>query len=113
MWMTNGRRFNIKLTQFVELLGLSSQLDIPKKLHTRRVITLREMTLMYISNSGFRAPKVDGILPHFLVMHRMTRRTLALRIGDSFVIPTYERDLLDALMKYEWFDVFDYIVDEI
>jgi hypothetical protein len=94
MWMTNGRRFNIKLTQFVELLGLSSQLDIPKKLHTRRVITLREMTLMYISNSGFRAPKVDGILPHFLVMHRMTRRTLALRIGDSFVIPTYERDLM-------------------
>jgi hypothetical protein len=104
--------FNIKLIEFAELLGLSSQLDIPK-LHTKRVITPREMTPMYIPNSGFHTPKVDGILPHFLVLHWMMRRTLALRIGDSDGIPAYERNLLDALMKYEWFDVFDYIVDEI
>jgi hypothetical protein len=38
---------------------------------------------------------------------------LALRIGDSDAIPAYERNLLDALMKFERFDVFDYIVDEI
>jgi hypothetical protein len=24
MWMTNGRRFNVKLTQFAHILGLSS-----------------------------------------------------------------------------------------
>jgi hypothetical protein len=35
IWMTNGRRFIIKLLQFTEILGLSSHLDIPKKLHTR------------------------------------------------------------------------------
>jgi hypothetical protein len=34
MWMTNGRRFTIKLSQFAEILGLSSHLDIPKKLDT-------------------------------------------------------------------------------
>jgi hypothetical protein len=113
MWMTNGHGFNIKLTEFAELLGLPSHLDIPKKLHTGGVITPREMTPMYILNSGLCAPKVDGILPHFLVLHRMMRRTLASRIGDSDAILTYERNLLDALMKYERFDVFDYIVDEI
>jgi hypothetical protein len=113
MWMTNGHGFNIKLTEFAELLGLPSRLDIPKNLHTGRVITPREMTPMYILNSGLCAPKVDGILPHFLVLHRMMRRTLASRIGDSDAILTYERNLLDALMKYERFDVFDYIVDEI
>jgi hypothetical protein len=68
---------------------------------------------MYILDSGFRAPKIDGILPHFVVLHRMMRRILAPRIGDSNAIPAYERNLLDALMKFEWFDVFDYIVDEI
>jgi hypothetical protein len=47
MWMTNGWRFNIKLTQFAEILGLSSHLDNPKKLHTGRVMTTREMTPMY------------------------------------------------------------------
>jgi hypothetical protein len=68
---------------------------------------------MYIPNSGFRAPKVDGILPHFVVVHRMRRRTLATRIGDLDTILTYERNLLDALVKHKRFDVFDYIMDEI
>jgi hypothetical protein len=92
---------------------LPDHLAIPKKLHTGRVMAPREMTPMYIPNSGFRAPKVDGILPHFLTLHRMMRRTLAPRIGDSNTIPAYERNLLDVFMKHEWFDVFDYIVDEI
>jgi hypothetical protein len=113
MWMTNGRRFSIKLFQFAEILRLSTHLAIPKKLHTRRLMAPREMTPMYIPNSGFRAPKIDGILPHFLTLHWLMRRTLAPRIGDSNVILAYERNLLDALMKHERFDVFDYIVDEI
>jgi hypothetical protein len=41
------------------------------------------------------------------------RKTLAPRIGYSEDIPTYERNLLDALMKSLRFDVFEYIVDEI
>jgi hypothetical protein len=43
----------------------------------------------------------------------MMRRTLSLRIGYSEDIPTYERNLLDALMKPMCFDVFEYNVDEI
>jgi hypothetical protein len=43
----------------------------------------------------------------------MMRKTLAPRIGYSEAIPAFERNLLDALMKHEQFDVFEYIVDEI
>jgi hypothetical protein len=53
MWMTNGRRFHVKLAQFAQILGLSSQLDISKKLHSGRVMMPREMTLMYVQDSGF------------------------------------------------------------
>jgi hypothetical protein len=113
MWMTNGRRFHVKLAQFAQILGLSSQLDIPKKLHFGWVIIPREMTPMYVQEGGFQPPKVEGLLPHFLVLHRMMRRTLAQRIAYSDVIPAYERNLLDALMKLVRFDVFQYIVDEI
>jgi hypothetical protein len=113
MWMTNGRRFSIKVSQFVEILALSDHLAIPKKLHIGTMMAPRKMTPMYILNSGFRAPKVDGFLPHFLTLHRMRKKTLAPRIGDSNAIPAYERNLLDALIKHEWFDVFDYIVDKI
>jgi hypothetical protein len=41
------------------------------------------------------------------------RKTLAPRIGYSDVIPTYERNLLDALINSVRFDVFEYIVNEI
>jgi hypothetical protein len=73
----------------------------------------REMTPMYVQDNGFQTPKVEGLLPHFLVLHRMMRRTLAPRIGYSEAIPAYERNLLNALMKLVRFDVFEYIVDEI
>jgi hypothetical protein len=113
MWMTNGRRFHVKLAQFAQILGLSSQLDIPKKLHSRWVMMPRDMTPMYVQDSSFQPPKVEGLLTHFLVLHQMRKRTLALRIGYSDAIPAYERNLLDALMKPVHFDVFEYIVDEI
>jgi hypothetical protein len=87
MWMTNGRRFHMKLSQFTQILGLSSQLDIPKKLHFGSVMMPREMTPMYISNSNFQAPKVDGLLPHFLTLHMMMRKTLASRIGYFSLSP--------------------------
>jgi hypothetical protein len=53
MWMTNGRRFHVKLSQFAQILGLSSQLDIPKKLHSERVMMPREMSPMYNHNNDF------------------------------------------------------------
>jgi hypothetical protein len=113
MWMTNGRRFHVKLAQFAQILWLSSQLDIHKKLHSGWAMMPREMTPMYVQDGGFQPPKVEVLLPHFLMLHRMKRRTLAPRIGYSEVIPAYERNLLDALMKPVRFDVFEYIVDEI
>jgi hypothetical protein len=113
MLMTNGRRFHVKLTQFTQILGLSSQLDIPKKLHSGWVMMPREMTPMYVQDGGFQPPKVEGLLPHFLVLHRLIRNTLAPRISYSEDIPAYERNLLEALMKPVCFDIFEYIVDEI
>jgi hypothetical protein len=50
IWMTNGRMFHVKLAR---ILGLSSQLDIPKKLHFGWVMMPREMTPMYIQDGGF------------------------------------------------------------
>jgi hypothetical protein len=113
MWMTNGERFHVKLAQFAQILGLSSQPDNPKKLHFGRVMMPREMTPMYAQDGGFQPPKVKGLLPHFFMLHYMMRKTLSPRIDYSDVIPPYERNLLDALMKPVRFDVFEYIVDEI
>jgi hypothetical protein len=66
IWMTNDRRFHMKLAQFVQILRLSSQLDIPKKLHSGRVMMPREMTPMYAQDGGFQPPKVEGCFLTFL-----------------------------------------------
>jgi hypothetical protein len=42
----------VQLSHFTQILGLSSHLDIPKKLHSGRVMVPREMTPLYISDSG-------------------------------------------------------------
>jgi hypothetical protein len=60
MWMTNGRRFHVQLSYFAQILGLSSHLDIPKKLHSRRVMMPREMTPLYILDSGSELPRWRG-----------------------------------------------------
>jgi hypothetical protein len=103
----------VKLAQFAQILGLSSQLNIPKKLHSGRVMMPREMAPMYIQDGGFQPPKIEGLLPHFLMLYQMMRKTLAPMIGYSEDISAYERNLLDALIKPVRFNVFEYIVDEI
>jgi hypothetical protein len=60
MWMTNGRRFHVQLSYFAQILGLSSHLDIPKKLHSGRVMMPREMTPLYILDSGSQLPRWRG-----------------------------------------------------
>jgi hypothetical protein len=106
MWMANGRRFHVQLSCFAQIFGLCSHLDIPKKLHSGTVMMSREMTPLYISYSGFKPPKVVGLLSHFLVLHRMMRKTFTPRIGYLETIHAYKRNLLDALMKPMHFDVF-------
>jgi hypothetical protein len=91
----------------------SAHINNPKKLHTGRVMTTREMAPLYAPNSGFRPPNTDGLLPHFAILHRMLRKTLALRIGNANAISAYERNMLDAIMKNEHFNAFDNIMDEI
>jgi hypothetical protein len=73
----------------------------------------REMTPMYVPDNDLQPPKVEGLLPHFLMLHQIMGKTLAPRIGYSEAIPTYERNLLDALMNPVRFDIFKYIMDEI
>jgi hypothetical protein len=51
--ITNGRMFDIKLSQFAEMLRMFGPIDNPKKLHARRVMTNREIHPMYVSDSGY------------------------------------------------------------
>jgi hypothetical protein len=66
MWITNGRRFHVKLAQFAQILWLSSLLDIPKKLHSGRVMMPRETTPMYVQAVVSSVPRLRGCFLTFL-----------------------------------------------
>jgi hypothetical protein len=76
-------------------------------------MTTQEMPPLYVPDSSLHPSNTDGLLPHFAVLHRILRTTLAPRIGDANAIPAYDRNLLDAITKNEHFDAFYYIADEI
>jgi hypothetical protein len=59
---------------------LSSLLDNPKKLYSKWVMMPREMTPMYVQDGGFQPLKVEGLLPYFLMLHRMMRKATS---GDQ------------------------------
>jgi hypothetical protein len=60
MWMTNGKRFDVRLAQFAQILGLTCQLDIPKKRHSGRVMMPRCHTpvLKSRTESSIRVPRM-------------------------------------------------------
>jgi hypothetical protein len=71
------------------------------------------MGYMYLSGEAANAPTITGISPDVILLHWMLRLTLAPRIGYASSIPSYERNLINAIKKQESFNVFDYILQEI
>jgi hypothetical protein len=61
----------------------------------------------------YKLSKVEGFKPLFFVLHRLLRKTLSPREGDSSRVPQYERNILHAISEEEMFNVFDFIFQEI
>jgi hypothetical protein len=61
----------------------------------------------------FNAPTITNFKPEMVVLHRVIRRTLAHRVGDSSRVPQFERNLLKAITEKTKFNAFDFILHEI
>jgi hypothetical protein len=72
-----------------------------------------QLKQFYLPREVANAPTITGVTPNILLLHHMLRVTLAPRIGDASTIPSYERNLIDAIKKQELFNIFDYILQEI
>jgi hypothetical protein len=70
------------------------------------------MKYFYLLGEAADAP-ITGATPDVILLHRMLRVTLAPWIGDASTIPSYERNLIDAIKKQESFNIFDCIIQEI
>jgi hypothetical protein len=89
-------------------LGLGDSAKNPLNLHDGNVLGLSQMASMY----DFNAPTITNFKPEMIVLHRVIRKTLAPREGDSSRVPQFERNLLKAIFEKIKFNAFDFIIQE-
>jgi hypothetical protein len=111
--MRNGMRYYSNAKVFAQHLHLQAHFQHQKKLDDGDPMAACQMGYMYLPGSTPNPSSIAGISPDVITLHRMLRVTLAPRIGDASTIPSYERNLIDAIKKQEPFNIFDYILQEI
>jgi hypothetical protein len=101
----------LSIGRFASILGLSASTKHPLKLHDGSVLGLSQMAPLY-ETSDFNAPTITYFKPEIIVLHRVIRKNLAPREGDSSRVPQFERNLLKAIYEKTKFNAFDFIIQE-
>jgi hypothetical protein len=109
--MTDGTKYSISIDRFASILGLGASTKHSLNLHDGNVLGLNQMASMYES-SEFNAPTITNLKSEMIVLHRVIRKTLAPREGDSSRVPQFERNLLKAICETTKFNAFDFIFQE-
>jgi hypothetical protein len=109
--MTDGTKYSISVGQFASILGLGASAKNPLNLHDGDVLGLSQMASMY-ETPDFNAPTITNFKPEMVVLHRVIRKTLTPREGDSSRVPQFERNLLKAISEKTKFNAFDFIIQE-
>jgi hypothetical protein len=110
-WMSDGTKYTISIGQFASILGLSASTKHLVNLHDGSVLDLRQMASLY-ETSDFNAPTITNFKLEMIVLHRVIRKTLAHREGESSRVPQFERNLLKAISEKTKFNAFDFIIQE-
>jgi hypothetical protein len=61
---------------------------------------------------NFNAPTITNFKSEMIVLHRVIRKILAPREGDSSRVPQFERNLLKVISEKTKFNAFDFIIQE-
>jgi hypothetical protein len=112
-WMTNGVKYSSTTNVFAQHLHLQAHFKHKQNLHDGDPLVSTQMKHFYLSGEAVNAPTITDATSDVILLHLMLRVTLAPRMGDASAIPSYERNLIDAIKKQESFNIFDYILQEI
>jgi hypothetical protein len=112
-WMTNGVRYSSTTKVFTQHLHLHTHFKHKQNLHDGDPLVSTQMKNFYLPGEATNATTITGATPYVILLHQMLRVTLAPWISDASAIPSYERNLIDSIMKQESFNIFDYILQDI
>jgi hypothetical protein len=108
--MTNEVRYQSTAKVFAQHLNLQTHFKHQRSLHGGDPMVAAQLKHFYLPREVANAPTITGATPDVIHLHQMLRVILAPRIGDAPAIPSYERNLIDAIKKQEPFNIFDYIL---
>jgi hypothetical protein len=115
-WMTEGRWYEITYEQFARLFGFRREDANRNKIHFALCLDASKLRFMYPSNKIGSVGTTSDLLAFYAYLNHLFRRMMTPRKGDSFNIPSYNRNLLVARDPHPHgfnFCVFDFIWEEI
>jgi hypothetical protein len=114
--MTEGRWYEITFEQFARLFGFRRNDANRIKIHFASCLDGSRMRFMYPDSKRGSIGTTSDLLLFYAYLNHLFQRMMTPREGDSSNIPTYNRNLLVAMVPcphgFE-FSVFDFIWGEI
>jgi hypothetical protein len=111
-WMTEGRRYEIIFEQFARLFGFGRNNANHIKIHFASRLDSNRMRFMYPGSKRGSNGTISDLLPFYAYLNHLFRMIMTPREGVSSNIPSYNRNLLVAMVPrphgFE-FSVFDFI----
>jgi hypothetical protein len=110
--MTEGRWYEITFEPFAGLFGFGRNDTNCIKIHIASHLDGSRMRFMYPGSKRGSIGTTSDLLPFYVYLNHLFRRTMTPREGDSSNIPSYNRNLLVVMAPrphgFEFF-VFDFI----
>jgi hypothetical protein len=69
--MTNRRRYEITVLEFVTLLGLEYQDTTDTRIHNNMILKKEEMLFTYALGATTNPPHTQNFMPEFKIIHRL------------------------------------------
>jgi hypothetical protein len=114
--MTEGKLFEVSYTQFARLLGFGRNDANNIKIHMALKLDVRKIKFMYHRNNQGNFGEITDMLPFYVYINWLFRRTLTPRKGDGTKILAYNKNIVAAIAPnangFE-FSVFGFIWEEI
>jgi hypothetical protein len=86
--MTNGTKYSVSISRFASILELGASTKHLLNLHDGSVLVLSQLKPMY-ETSDFNTPTITNFKLVMIVLHRVIRKTLTPREGDSSRLPQF------------------------
>jgi hypothetical protein len=111
-WMTESQWYEVSYFHFARRFGFGRKDDSRPRIHLALKVEVRKIKFMYVRSKQGNFGETMDMLPFYVYLNRLFRRTVTPRKGDMTKILGYNKNTLSAMAPiangFEFF-IFDFI----